>query len=187
MLHGFPIPNHPIEASMIGRPGGVAGLDKNGLLGCLTKIVDNTLGADSSQIDLLTGSCSFIQLIGEVYKSAGGSYMQLKLNGDTAADYTIQAEVLSGGATSYYQTSAANIFVLDNLNVAGTQKHVYVISIYGCKNSELKSVKYEFWASNGQYMFGYGTWNNTADLSKISIIPATGVFQANSRFILLAG
>lgn len=137
-----------------------------------------------------TGTATFTSFTGGVYKAfkiigrlQGGDYLNLRINGDTGANYDFNAMLAVAGSISDANTATGT-----SIQLCGTTSSPYDACFEATISKNLNTNRAAVVSKWGRYggagLVG-GEWNNTADnITSFTLLMASGNFAGTPSFTL---
>jgi hypothetical protein len=118
------------------------------------------------------------------------AFYQVRFNGDTGANYSIQTLFGAGSAAAgNYQafslTSISPVGGGANNELGSTRLAFFAVDILDYSQTNKKKVAMSRSASSGNSINSWvGTWHNTAAITSVVIFPSAGAFTTGNTFTL---
>ena len=141
----------------------------------------------------ISGIDEILVVIGGASNTAGNTQVNLRINGDTAANYRV-AQISWVSLSTYGTNVFGSSFVtgndkipLGNLNSAATDTISGSVLLMGCNTAGVKPYQYSSGGNsalgnNGYSYSGGGIWNNTSTVTSISVV-SSGTFDAGNFYV----
>lgn len=141
----------------------------------------------------ISGIDQILVVIGGASNTAANTQVNLRINGDTAANYRV-AQISWVSLSAYGTNVFGSSFVtgndkipLGNLNSVATDTISGSVLLMGCNTAGVKPYQYSSGGNsalgnNGYSYSGGGIWNNTATVTSISVV-SSGTFDAGNFYV----
>lgn len=157
--------------------------------GGLTLLSTTTLTGSSVTISSISGSYKNLQLIvKDVYASSVGD-INMRLNGDTGANYSFARIRVNGttvaggnaGGGTFMQIAAPS--TTNSTAIERSFAVVYLPRYTDTDQQEITSTSFSYWSSLPTYYSASGNYNKSAAITSITILAEAGTFSGGTAYL----
>lgn len=157
--------------------------------GGLTLLSTTTLTGSSVIISSISGSYKNLQLIvKDVYASSVGD-INMRLNGDTGANYSFARIRVNGttvaggnaGGGTFMQIAAPS--TTNSTAIERSFAVVYLPRYTDTDQQEITSTSFSYWSSLPTYYSASGNYNKSAAITSITILAEAGTFSGGTAYL----
>jgi hypothetical protein len=158
----------------------------------MTALANLTLTGSQASISFTGFASSFrdLYIVATGNTPGNNAYYQVRYNGDTGANYSIQQQygagsAAAGGYQAFGLTSITPTGSGSNTELGSTTLALFALDIFDYSQTNKRKVAISRSSSSGNAINSWiGTWHNTAAITSISVFPSAGSFAAGNTFTL---
>jgi hypothetical protein len=158
----------------------------------MTALANLTVSGTPASISFTGFAATYrdLYIVASANTPGNNAYYQVRFNGDTGANYSIQQQygagsAAAGGYQAFGLTSITPTGGSSNSELGSTQLALFALDIFDYSQTNKRKVAISRSASSGNSINSWvGTWHNTAAITSIVIFPSAGAFTTGNTFTL---